>query len=59
MKIINFETIKEQVNKLDAMAQPANTKLNSVFPGLSEGKSVSDRMKIFFDVADGNMSFKI
>ena len=48
MKIVNFETIKEKVNKLDAMAQTDLTKINTVFPQNDNGKSVSERMKIFF-----------
>lgn len=59
MKIVNFETIKEKVNKLDAMAQTDLTKINTVFPQNDNGKSVSERMKIFFSVADGDMSFKV
>ncbi len=52
MKIINIETIKEKVNKLDAMAKTDMTKPNSVFPQ-KEDKSVSERMQKFFEVADG------
>ena len=52
MKIINIETIKEKVNKLDAMAKTDMTKPNSVFPQ-QEDKSVSERMQKFFEVADG------
>ncbi len=53
MKIINFETIKEKINKLDAMAQTDMTKPNSVFPQ-KEDKSVAERMQKFFEIADGN-----
>ncbi|CCY63435.1 MAG: hypothetical protein ACLSA2_05405 [Candidatus Gastranaerophilaceae bacterium] len=59
MKIVNFETIKEKVNKLDAMAQTDLTKINTVFPQNNNGKSVSERMQIFFSIADGDMSFKV
>lgn len=52
MKIINFETIKEKVNKLDAMANVDMTKLNSIFP-YKEDKSVAEKMQKFFEVADG------
>ena len=52
MKIINIETIKEKVNKLDAMAKTDMTKPNSVFPQ-KEDKSVSERKQKFFEVADG------
>ena len=53
MKIINFETIKEKINKLDAMAQTDMTKPNSVFPQ-KEDKAVAERMQKFFEIADGN-----
>ena len=46
MKIINFETIKEKVNKLDAMAKTDMTKPNSIFPQ-KEDKSVAERMQKF------------
>ena len=52
MKIINFETIKEKVNKLDAMANVDMTKPNSIFPN-KEDKSVTEKMQKFFEVADG------
>ena len=52
MKIINFETIKEKINKLDAMAQTDMTKPNSVFPQ-KEDKSVAEKMQKFFEIADG------
>ncbi len=47
---VNFETIKNSVNKLDALAKPVVPKLNTVF----QDDTVADRMKKFFDVADGN-----
>ncbi len=52
MKIINFEAIKEKVNKLDAMANVDMTKPNSIFP-YKEDKSVAEKMQKFFEVADG------
>ena len=52
MKIINIDTIKEKVNKLDAMANVDMTKPNSIFP-YKEDASVADKMKKFFEVADG------
>ena len=52
MKIINFETIKEKVNKLDAMAKTDMTKPNSIFPQ-KEDKSVAERMQKVCEVADG------
>lgn len=48
--IINFESIKKSVDKLDAMAKPVTPKLNPIF----SDDSVSDKMKRFFDIADGN-----
>ncbi len=50
MKIVDFESYKRSVNKLDAMASDAAPKLNTVF----EDEMVADKMKKFFDVADGN-----
>ncbi len=50
MKIVDFESYKQSINKLDAMAKPVTPKLNPIF---SED-TVSDKMKRFFDVADGN-----
>lgn len=52
MKIINFETIKEKINKLDSMAQTDMTKPNSIFPN-KDDKSVAEKMHKFFEVADG------
>ncbi len=52
MKIINFESIREKVNKLDAMANTDMTKPNSIFPH-KEDKSVAERMQKFFETADG------
>lgn len=48
--IINFESIKNSVNKLDKMAKPVMPKLNTVF----SNDTVADKMKKFFDIADGN-----
>lgn len=53
MKIINFETIKEKINKLDSMAQTDMTKPNSIFP-YKDDKSVAEKMQKFFEVADGD-----
>lgn len=50
MKIVDFESFKKSVNKLDEMAKPVQPKLNTVFPD----ETVADKMKRFFDVADGN-----
>lgn len=51
MKIVDFNSFKNAVNKLDAMAQTDMTKPNSIFP---QDASLADKMKKFFDVADGN-----
>ncbi len=58
MKIINFEAIKERINKFDEMAKVDMTRPNSVFP---QGKdvSVSEKMQKFFDVADGNPQWNV
>ena len=52
--IINFETIKERINKLDAMATQVDmTKPNTFFQKHDEKQTVAERMSKFFDVADG------
>lgn len=48
--IVDFYSFKKAVNKLDAMAEPVIPKLSNVF----SDDSISDKMKKFFDVADGN-----
>lgn len=48
--VVNFESIKNGVNKLDALAQPVVPKLNTVF----HDDTVADKMKKFFNIADGN-----
>lgn len=50
MKIVDFETYKRNVDKLDTMAKPVFPKLDIFF----HDESVSDKMKKFFDIADGN-----
>lgn len=52
--IINFETIKERINKLDSIANQTDmTKPNTIFQKNDEKLSVAERMKNFFDIADG------
>ena len=58
MKIDKFESIKEKINKLDSMAKSDPAKIHTIFKA-KQSHTVSDRMKIFFSVADGDMSFKI
>lgn len=58
MKIVDFESFKNSVNKLDAMAAVDMTKPNSVFPQKKD-ESVADKMKKFFEVADGNPSWNV
>lgn len=48
--IINFESIKNSVNKLDKMAKSVTPKLGPIF----SDDSIADKMKKFFDIADGN-----
>lgn len=48
--IVNFKSYKDAVNKFDGLAKPVMPKLNTVFPD----ESIADKMKRFFDVADGN-----
>ena len=50
MKRVDFESYKKSVDKLDAIAKPVTPKLNPIF----SDDSVSDKMKRFFDIADGN-----
>ena len=50
MSIVDFESFKNRVNKFDAIAKPVTPKLNPIFTD----DSVSDKMKKFFDIADGN-----
>ncbi len=57
-KIVNFDLIREKINKLDAMANSDMTKPNSVFPQ-NKDKSVSEKMQKFFDVADGNPEWNV
>ena len=53
MKIVDFKSFKDAVNKLDTMAQVDLTKPNSVFPQKTE-VNLSEKMKNFFDIADGS-----
>lgn len=53
MEIVDFNSFKNSVKKLDKMAQVDMTKPNAIFPQESDD-SVADKMKRFFDVADGN-----
>ena len=53
MKIVDFKSFKDAVNKLDTMAQVDLTKPNSVFPEKQE-VNLSEKMKNFFDIADGS-----
>lgn len=58
MEIVDFNSFKNSVNKLDTMAQVDMTKPNSVFP-MKEDESVKDKMQRFFEVADGNPSWSV
>ena len=57
-KIINFEAIREQINRFDTMANVDMTKPNSVFPQ-NKDMTVSEKMQKFFDVADGNPEWNV
>ncbi len=51
---IDFNTIKERINKLDTIASQIDmTKPNTIFQKNDEKLSISERMSKFFDVADG------
>lgn len=57
MKIVDFESFKKAINKLDAMA-PEKTKPLVVFPQKTE-KSTAERLQKFFEVADGNPEWNV
>ncbi len=51
---INFEMIKERVNKLDKLASQVDfTQPITIFQKNIEKPSVGERMNKFFEVADG------
>ncbi len=52
-EINNIVDFKTYINKLDEMAQVDMAKPNSILQQ-ENGNSVSERLKKFFDVADGN-----
>ncbi len=53
-EIDNIVDFKNYINKLDKMASKVDmTKPNTILPQEND-KSVSERLKKFFDVADGN-----
>jgi len=54
MKIVDFESFKKAINKLDSMAQGKPEDIN-VFPQ----KSTSERLKKFFEIADGNPEWNV
>lgn len=52
--IVNFNTIKEKINKLDTMASQVDmTKPNTIFQKNDEKLSAAERMNKFFEIADG------
>lgn len=57
VKIINLDLIREKINKFDSLANVDMTKPNSIFPQKSD--DVSDKMKKFFEVADGNPDWNV
>lgn len=55
-RINNLVDFLGYINKLDAKASQVDmTKPNSIMPQSSD-RSVSERLKMFFDIADGNPS---
>ncbi len=58
MKIVDFTTFKETVEKLDAMTEDDPSKIN-IFPNKSERKDIAQRMKDFLEVADGNPNWTV
>ena len=57
VKIINLDLIREKINKFDSLANVDMTKPNSISPQKSD--DVSDKMKKFFEVADGNPDWNV
>jgi hypothetical protein len=57
MKIVDFESYKKYVNKLDGMAQDNPSKVNINFN--SDEKNVADKFKRFFDIADGKPYWQV
>lgn len=51
MKITDIESYKKSINKLDSMAQGDPSKIVINF---KTDESISEKMKRFFEVADGN-----
>lgn len=54
MKIVDFNSFKNSVNKLDSMAQVDMTKPNTVFPQKEDKSSAKEFFDNFFNIADGN-----
>ena len=54
MKIVDFDSYKKSINKLDKMAQVDMTKPNTVFPQKDERKTAEEFFSKFFNIADGN-----
>lgn len=57
MKIVDFKSYKEYVQKLDGMTQDDPSKIKIDFH--YSDNSVSEKMKRFFDVADGNPEWNV
>lgn len=56
MKIVDFESYKKYVNSLDKMTQNDPAKININF---NFDDNISDKMKKFFDIADGNPEWNV
>ena len=55
--IVDFNSFKSAINKLDKMAQTDMTKPNTVFPQKNE--SVQDKFQRFFQIADGKPEWDV
>lgn len=56
--IVNFESFKSAINKLDSMTEPNPAKINIEFPK-SEHRTAKDFFDKFFGIADGNPEWDV
>ena len=58
MKIVDFDSFKKAINKLDSMTQDNPAKIKIDFPK-SEHKNAKDFFDKFFSIADGNPEWNV
>ena len=58
MKIVDLESFKKAINKLDAMTQNDPAKITIDFPK-TQHKSAKDFFDKFFSIADGNPEWNV